>query len=102
VFRRFRGVDLPDFYQNGSGPLHASRAIAAAVRGEADGGRSEKVSIPNDFDIAVAGSAFNPHHVGVVINNGVLHSSKAFGSAWNPLARFMMLYPSTEFYRWHR
>jgi len=101
VFRQLRGINLPDFYQDGPGVQQASRAIAAAVRGEAAGGRCEKVEEPQNFDFAIAGSATRPHHVGLVANGGVLHASKAFGSAWHPVYRFKMLYPETGFYRWH-
>ena len=100
VFRAVRGVELPDWYQTAPGPQSASRAISAALAGEVAGGRSEPVETPADYDIAIVGSAHRPHHVGVVVEGGVLHASRAFGSAWHPLARFKMLYPKTEFYRW--
>lgn len=102
VFRAARGVALPDFYQDGPGPQHASRAIAAALDGEIAGGRTVKVETPDDFDIAVVGSTSRPHHVGVVTTGGVLHAAQAFGSTWHSLPRFLMIYPRTEFYRWHR
>ena len=100
VFRAVRGVELPDWYQTAPGPQSASRAISAALAGEVAGGRSELVETPADYDIAIVGSTNRPHHVGVVVEGGVLHASRAFGSAWRPLARFKMLYPKTEFYRW--
>ncbi len=101
VFRALRGVELPDWYQDAPGPQGASRAIAAALCGEVSGGRSVKVEAPQNFDIAIVGSSSRPHHVGVFMDGGVLHSSKAFGSTWHPLTRFVALYPQTEFYRWH-
>ena len=100
VFRAVRGVELPDWYQTAPGPQSASRAISAALAGEVAGGRSEPVETPADYDIAIVGSTNRPHHVGVVVEGGVLHASRAFGSAWHPLARFKMMYPKTEFYRW--
>jgi hypothetical protein len=102
VFRAARGVELPDFYQDTPGPQSASRAISAALAGEVAGGRSVPVDEPVDFDIAIVGSTLRPHHVGVVYKGGVLHASRAFGSAWHPIPRFMGLYPRTEFYRWAR
>ena len=102
VFRALRGVELPDWYQTAPGPQWASRAISVALCGEVAGGRTEKVTEPEDFDIAIVGSMFRAHHVGVVIDGGVLHASKAFGSAWHPHRRFAALYPLVEFYRWHR
>lgn len=100
VLKAARGVSLPDFYQDAPGPQSASRAISAALAGEVAGGRSVKVETPQDYDIAVVGSTSRPHHVGVVIDGGVLHASRAFGSAWHPFTRFKMLYPHTEFYAW--
>lgn len=100
VFRAVRGVELPDFYQATPGPQSASRAISAALAGEVAGGRSTPVEEPADFDIAIVGSTLRPHHVGVVFKGGVLHASRAFGSAWHPIPRFMSLYTRTEFYRW--
>lgn len=100
VFRAARGVVLPDWHQAAAGPHAASRAISAALAGEVAGGRSVPVAEPQDLDVAVVGSQLRPHHVGVVVDGGVLHASRAFGSTWHPLARFTMLYPHTEFYRW--
>jgi cell wall-associated NlpC family hydrolase len=100
VLRAVRGIDLPDWYADASGPQSASRAISAALAGEVAGGRSVLVADPADFDVAVVGSNHRPHHVGVVYQGGVLHASKAFGSAWHPIPRFVTLYPRTEFYRW--
>lgn len=106
VFRAVRGVELPDWYQPTPGQQGASRAISAALAGEVDGGRSVRVNWPDDlpeeWDIAIVGSADRPHHVGVCVAGGVLHASKAFGSAWHSLSRFLTFYPRTEFYRWHR
>lgn len=102
VFRAFRGVELPDWYQESPGAASASRTIGAALRGEVAGGLMERIEVPEDFDIAIAGSSHHPHHVGVVAAGGVLHASRTFGSAWHPLARFQMIYPQTEYYRWHR
>ena len=102
VYRALRGVELPDWCQDAPGPQSASRAIAAALRGEVDGGLMERVEAPQDFDIAIAGTGNHPHHVGVFVSGGVLHACKALGSAWHPVPRFLLLYPATEFYRWHR
>ena len=106
VFRVLRGVELPDWYQPTPGQQGASRAISEALEGEVAGGRSVKIDFPrefpSDFDIAIVGSATRPHHVGVCVAGGILHASKAFGSAWHSLPRFMTFYPRTEFYRWHR
>lgn len=106
VFRTMRGIELPDWSASGPGQQAASRAISAALNGEVAGGRSVKVDwpadMPEDWDIAIVGSATRPHHVGVVIAGGVLHASRAFGSAWHSIPRFMQFYPKTEFYRWHR
>ena len=101
VFRAACGVSLPDWYQDGPGTRAASRAISAALAGEVSGGRSVKVAEPADMDIAVVGHASRAHHIGVVINGGVLHAARAFGSVWHPLPRFLTYYPETEFYRWH-
>jgi cell wall-associated NlpC family hydrolase len=100
VLKAVRGVDLPDWYQAAPGPQSASRAISAALSGEVAGGRSVPVAKPADYDVAIVGSDARPHHVGVFYGGGVLHASRAFGSAWHPLGRFKMLYPRTEFYRW--
>ena len=100
VYRACRGIQLPDWYKDATGPQAASRAISAALEGEVLGGRSERVKHPEDWDIAIVGSQLRPHHVGVVIFDGVLHASKTFGSTWHPIARFMGLYPHTEFFAW--
>ena len=100
VFRAARGIELPDWYQAAPGPQAASRAISAALAGEVAGGRSVRVDDPADWDIAIVGSQTRPHHVGLFVQGGVLHASKAFGSAWHALPRFQMIYPHTEFYRW--
>lgn len=104
VLRAVRGVELPDWYQDTPGPQGASRAISAALQGEIAGGRCVRVDwpaeFPGDYDIAIVSSADRPHHVGVVVSGGVLHASRAFGSAWHSLARFLTYYPRTEFYRW--
>lgn len=102
ILRVARGVELPDWYQDTPGQIGASRAISAALAGEVAGGRVERVDNPADLDIAIVGSTLRPHHVGLWFAGGVLHASRAFGSAWHPLARFKLLYPHTEFYRWHR
>lgn len=101
VLKAARGVELPDWYQGGPGAQAASRAISAALEGEVSGGRSVRVECPADYDVAIVGSRLRPHHVGVVIEGGVLHASKPFGSTWHPIDRFARLYPHTEFYRWH-
>lgn len=106
IFRGLRGIELPDWYASGPGPQSASRAISAALRGEVEGGRTVRVDwpreFPADFDLAIVGGQTRPHHVGVVASGGVIHSSKAFGSAWHSLPRFLTFWPKTEFYRWHR
>ena len=101
VFATLRGIQLPDWYQAAPGAQAASRAISAAVEGEVAGGRSVKVDEPQDWDIAVVGSNTRPHHVGVYIQGGILHSARGLGSAWNPLPSFRLVYPHVEFYRWH-
>ncbi len=100
VMKASRGVDLPDWYQDAPGAEGASRAISAALAGETSAGRAVKVDEPDEFDIAVVGGRDRPHHVGIVVNEGVLHSSKTFGSTWHTLSRFKMFCPNTEFYRW--
>lgn len=100
VFRAAHGVELPDWCAVGTGPQGASRAISAALAGEVAGGRSIRVAEPGDWDIAVVGSQLRPHHVGVVVDGGVLHAAKAFGSVWHPMTRFKMIYPHVEFYQW--
>ncbi len=101
VLQAVRGVSLPDWCQAAPGPQAASRAISAALAGEVAGGRTERVEIPTDYDIAIVGSTTRPHHVGVFVAGGVLHASRALGSAWHPMSRFRLLYPHTEFWRWH-
>jgi len=100
VLRAAKGLELPDWYADASGPQSASRAISAALAGEVAGGRSVLVEEPENYDVAVVGSSLRPHHVGIVFDGGVLHASRAFGSAWHPIPRFRTLYPRTEFYRW--
>jgi len=102
VYRAGLGIELPDWYADAPGPQGASRAIAAAMTDEATRRQSVKVEAAEDFDIAVVGSSLRPHHVGVFMHGGVLHCSKAFGSVWQQMPRFTALYPSVEFYRWHR
>lgn len=100
VFRVLRGVELPDWYQMAPGQHGASRAISAGLASEVAGGRSVRVAAPSDLDIAIVGSAFRAHHVGVVIEGGVLHAARTFGSVWHPLPRFLTIFPQTEFYSW--
>ena len=100
VFLAARGVHLPDWYQDVPGPAGASRAISEALTGETSAGRAVKVQDPQELDIAVVGGINGAHHVGVVVNGGVLHSSKTFGSTWHSMTRFKTFYPRTEFYRW--
>lgn len=100
VYKAVRGIELPDWYQPQPGAQAASRAIAAAVQGAVAGGRSEKVEQPEDWDIAVVGSTARPHHVGIYIQGGILHSSRSLGSAWHQLRSFQIVYPHVEFYRW--
>jgi cell wall-associated NlpC family hydrolase len=95
-----KGVSIPDWHADSPHPQGASRAIAAALRGECEGGRAEKVEQPQDFDIAIVGSYSRPHHVGLYVHGGVLHASEFFGSVWHPLPRFKLLYPLMEFYQW--
>ncbi|MCA3575530.1 MAG: C40 family peptidase [Aestuariivirga sp.] len=102
VLKAVKGLELPDWHAAAATPQAASRAIAAALAGEVAGGRVLAVVDPADWDIAIVGSTFRPHHVGVFFGGGVLHASRAFGSVWHPLNRFRLLYPHTEFYRWHR
>jgi len=101
VLKVARGVSLPDWHTEAAGTQAASRAISEALRGEVAEGRSVRVDKPVDFDIAIIGSALRPHHIGVVVEDGVLHASRTFGSAWHQLGRFLTIYPHTEFYRWH-
>jgi cell wall-associated NlpC family hydrolase len=100
VYLKMRGIVLPDFYQRGPGAGAASSAIAASLSCEVGEGRARLTDDVRDFDIAVVRSPASPHHVGVVIENGVLHAGAAFGSAWHAIPRFVSLYPKTEFYRW--
>lgn len=100
VLSAAKGVQLPDWYQESPGPQGASRAISAALAGEVSGGRCCRVDVPDDYDIAIVGSTVRPHHVGLVVNGGVLHASRALGSTWHPFTRFKGLYPAVEFYRW--
>ena len=104
VFRAVRGIELPDWAQSAPGQQAASRAISAALVGEVAGGRSVRINWPDeqlaDYDIAIVGSTIRPHHVGVFVAGGVLHASKAFGSTWHSLPRFLTFYPRTELYRW--
>lgn len=101
VWREFRGAELPDWYQEEPGPHGASRAISAALAGEVSAGRSVRVENPRDLDIAVVSGGARAHHIGVVIDGGVLHAARTLGSMWHSLPRFATLYPKTEFYRWH-
>jgi cell wall-associated NlpC family hydrolase len=102
VLRAARGVELPDWYQDREGPQGAARAIDAALTGEVQSGRAEKTAAPEDYDIAVVTSTVRAHHIGIVVQGGVLHAARAFGATWHPLPRFLMMYPRAEFYRWHR
>lgn len=101
VYKAARGVSLPDWYQAAPGHPAASRAISAALEGEVHGGRTFKVEQPEDLDIAIVGSTLRPHHVGLWVSGGILHASKPFGSTWATFPQFSLLYPHTEFYRWH-
>lgn len=98
VFRDQKGIELPDWYS--SGISNTSRAIASAIAGETIAGRGQLVESPVNFDIAVIKSTDNPHHVGVVLEGGVLHAVHKTGSVWLPLPRFKSFYPFVEFYRW--
>ena len=100
VFKE-RGITLPDFYQDGPGPMSAARAVDASVRGEVLGGRAERLDEPEDYAIAVVRGFSKAHHVGVVIDGGVLHASRGLGSMWQPLSSFARLHGDVEFYAWH-
>ena len=95
-----RNIALPDFYQDGPGPMSAARAIDASVKGEIMGGRAERVDAPEDYDIAVVRGFSKAHHVGVVIDGGVLHASRGLGSIWQSMSSFLRLHGDVEFYRW--
>ena len=95
-----RGITLPDFYQHGPGPMSAARAIDASVKGEIMGGRAERVEAPEDYDIAVVKGFSKAHHVGVVIDGGVLHASRGLGAIWQTMGSFLRLHGDVEFYRW--
>ena len=100
IYKAAKGIDLPDWYASAPGVPAAARAISDALAGETKAGRAVKVDDPQELDIAVVGGAHAANHVGVVVNGGVIHSSKTFGSTWHSMTRFKMFYPRTEFYRW--
>ncbi len=101
VYQELRGVTLPDFYHEGSGVSKSSAAIAAAAQGEILGGRASRVDDPSDWDIVIIGQNRIPHHVGLVINGGVLHTLNALGSVWHSMPTFSRLFTKSEFYKWH-
>lgn len=96
-----RNIILPDFYQDGPGAMLAARAIDASVKGEVLGGRAEQIVEPEEYAIAVVRGFSKAHHVGVVINGGVLHASRGLGSIWQSMSSFIRLHGSVEFYKWH-
>lgn len=100
VLRRARGVALPDWYQGAPGQQAASRAVSAALAGEVSEGRAVLVAAPEEFDIAIVGGFRRAHHVGIVLQGGILHSTEQFGCIWQGVSRFCMLFNQTEFYRW--
>ena len=100
VFKE-RGVTLPDFYQDGPGSMLAARAIDASVKGEVLGGRAERLTEPEEYAIVVVRGYAKAHHVGVVVDGGVLHASRGLGSIWQSIPSFERLHGTVEYYKWH-
>ena len=97
VYRDRLGVELPDWqWHPPFGPMQRARAFAHAVSEEVP---AVAIPDPQPWAIGLIGGA-RPHHVAVVVGQGVLHAQRFCGTVWEPLARFVASYPGAQWFRW--
>lgn len=78
-YREVRGVSLPVV------DVDASRAVAVAhaFAGHEALGDWEEIQFPIEGCALLMGQARRPHHVGLWLGNGVLHSAEGIGVAYH-------------------
>lgn len=69
------GVEMPAISADATKVL----ACLHAARDYSDYGQWEAVTVPQDGDVLLMGSARHPHHVGVLVEGRVLHSVEGAG-----------------------
>jgi cell wall-associated NlpC family hydrolase len=98
VYREQLGVALPDWNVPGDAALR--EVVQAVTDGHAEfTAAAMPVDVPRDFDLFAASRSRMPHHVGLYIGGGVLHTQTNTGAVWEPLPRFNHTYPNARWWR---
>jgi NlpC/P60 family len=103
VYRDRLELELPDWtWQAPFGPLDKLRAFAGAVHDVDAAGAALELEAPEAWAIGLVHGDRRPHHVGVIVGAGVLHSQRYGGTIYEPLHRFVANYPRVKWFRWRR
>jgi hypothetical protein len=90
VYKTQLGISLPDWRRDG--PSVASGVDALCRHVDSDEARDmfEEVPEPVDYDVIVVSRFGKPHHVGVFVCGGVLHSAEGVGVVFEDFPRFLL------------
>jgi cell wall-associated NlpC family hydrolase len=98
VYRDRLGVALPDWNVPGDAALR--EVVQAVTDGHAEfTAAAMPVDEPRDFDLFAVSRSRMPHHVGLYVGGGVLHTQSNTGAVWEPMARFTHVYPNARWWR---
>lgn len=99
--RRELGVEVPDWTSDGES---AKAAAAAFLRGiETEQSNAVRTDQWDDWGLVVVRRRGLPHHVGLVVRGGVLHSVHGQGVIWQSRSRFVADHENdeVEVWTWH-
>ena len=101
VFREQLGRALPDWSVEDGTAETAVRALRAHMAGAMLNGEAVELIRPADFSIVTVHRARLPHHMGLYVNGGVLHSDHNYGCTFQKLDWFKTIYPyKLRFWKW--
>lgn len=104
VFKKHKGIELPDWQASNDTPSAAFAALSAGLAEQLAFDRAVKIAEPyQDWDIALLNRRQYCGHVGVLLSGGVLHTSKQTnGCVFTTVEKFHQMMPSRlDVYRWH-
>jgi cell wall-associated NlpC family hydrolase len=103
-YKRTAGIELPDWNVKDDLMGTAVKSITAALNESYDRDLFKVVDHPQDLDVAVLKRHKLAHHVGVYVNNGILHCSAASGGVvWERQSNFAAAGRGVlEFLRWNK
>lgn len=101
VLKQQQGIELPDWNEPDFKPIACAREMTKRMNETINEQYASLVHDPKDFDIALLYRKKAALHVGIVINDRVLHINSDPGlSEWVRITDFLKYGGQLRFYRW--